>query len=479
MDIIKNKGRSCGGSMEILNSVISNVYLRNAAIAVIAGIVAIKLNDYVFRKIDNGSNKIHLKFFRRLFKGLIMITAVIFALTGFKGFDKLYGLAFGSSVVITAVLGIIGKDIFQDVLAGIMISIYRPFNIGDRVLLTDVEKPCVVDDMTGRHVVLKTMDNICYIIPNSVINDRIILNTSYHHGNLRGTFLKFQISYSSDIRLAIHLIREAVKNCPHTLPNNIKNKDLDGYGDVYLMGFTGSAYELETTIWTANDTDNFLACSEVRIAVVEEFHKNNIEIPYDYINVIRKESEKVSDTPVEVSENIGKRNVKIRTDRIEISDLESGLQECFEKSERYSEYYDLEKNDALSLRLITEEMIAFSSRLFPDNVYEFWISGNAERVKVHILIKNVSVTNLAADELAALSTTDNLNMDAVDRIKYRVYSCIKNIGKNDESRMLWNSEDEKIQGDELERIILVKITDSITIGTRNNNVHIVAYKNLK
>ncbi len=464
--------------MGVLELFWGNTILKNVLIAVIAGIFLIRINNYIFKKIDNGKNRIHLKFFRRLFKGIIVITAFIFAVTGFKGFDKLYGLAFGSSVVITAVLGLIGKDIVQDVLAGMMISIYRPFNIGDRVLLSDIDKPCVVDDMTGRHVVLKTMDNICYIIPNSEINKRIILNTSYNHGDLRGTFLKFEISYSSDIRLAIHLIREAVKNCPHTLPNNSKNADLDGYGDVYFMGFTDNAFELETTIWTKTDTDNFLACSEVRIAVVEKFRQNNIEIPYNYLNIIQRDLKHEIISPSENSENIGKRNVKIRTDIVEITDEERGLIDCFEKAELFSAYYDLSINNAMKLRLIIEELISFSRRLFPDYSYDFWISGNAERVKVHILVKNISVSNFVADELAALSSNDDLEMDAVDKIRYSVYSCFKNLGKNSNKKWLWNSEDDSDKENGLERIILMNITDNISIGTRNNTVHITAYKYL-
>ena len=466
--------------MGVIEVLLGNSLLKNVLIAVIAGVLTCRISDYVFGKIDNGRNRIHLKFFRRLFKGLIIITAIIYAVTGFKGFDKLYGLAFGSSVVITAVLGIIGKDIVQDVLAGMMISIYRPFNIGDRVLLSDIDKPCVVDDMTGRHVVLKTMDNICYIIPNSEINKRIILNTSYNHGDLRGTFLKFEISYSSDIRLAIHLVREAVKNCPHTLPNNSKNADLDGYGDVYFMGFNGSSFELETTIWTKTDTDNFLACSEVRIAVVEKFKQNNIEIPYDYLNIVHRDANKEMITAPEIpdSNNIGKRNVKIRTDIVEITDEEKGLRDCFEKSELFSEYYDLTTNDAMKLRLIIEELITFSRRLFPDYTYDFWISGNAERVKAHILVKNISVSNFVADELATLSSNDQVEMNAVDKIRYSVYSCFKNLGKNSNKKWLWNSEDNADKENGLDRIILMNITDNISIGTRNNTVHIAAYKYL-
>ena len=463
--------------MDIIKSILENTVLINIIFAIIWGFMSIKLNNYIFKKMDKGRNMIHLKFFSRFVKGIIIIIAIFAGINGFHELDKLYGLAFGSSVVITAVLGIIGKDTLEDVLAGIMISIYRPFNIGDRVLLSDIDKPCVVDDMTGRHVVLKTMDNICYIIPNSEINNRIVLNTSYRHGNLRGTFLKFQISYSSDIRLAIHLIREAVRECPHTVPNNEKNMDLDGYGDVYFMGFNKSAYELETTIWTENETDNFLACSEVRIAVVEQFRDNGIEIPYDYINVISKDEKTVTLQTVEPADNVGKRNVKIRTDRVEITDFEKGLLESFEKSEKYSEYFDLDKKDSLSVRLITEELLSFSRKIFPDLNYDFWLSGTAERVKVHVLVKNVSVSNSAADELLALSTSDSINMNAMDKIKYSVYSCIRNIGKNSSNDRLWNSDDAKATDKDLEREILLKLADSINIGTRDNNVHIVAYKN--
>ncbi len=464
--------------MEILNKIPSNTVIANLIIAFILGFAAIKLNDYIFRRIDRNSKRIHIKFFFRFTKGVIIIFALIFAINGFNGLDKLYAFAFGSSVVFTAVLGIIGKDALEDVLAGIMISIYRPFNTGDRVLITDIDKPCVVDDMTARHVVLRTMDNICYIIPNSEINDKIILNTSYHHGNLRGTFLKFEISYSSDIRLAIHLIREAVKNCPLTLPNNEKNADLDGYGDVYLMAITGNSYQLETTIWTENDTDNFLACSEVRIAVIEKFNENGIEIPYQYLNLIQKNAIEEIPSQNEIPDDIGKRNVKIRTDRIELRNYEADIEECFTKADLYSSYYTLSKADALKLRLITEELIMFSSKLFPDSVSEFWISGNSERLKVHVLVKNINVSNSAADKLLALSTSDRLNMDMVDRIKYRIYSSLKNIGSNTEQKLLWSSDNEDISPENLERIILMKTADSINIGTRYNNVHIVAYKKL-
>ena len=462
--------------MSFLKGFFSNTIAINTIVAILLGILCIKLNSVAFEKLDNGRNQIHVMFFRRIIKGVIIILAIIFAFTGFKGLDNVYGLLFRSSILLTAVVGIIGKDILQDVFAGLMISIYRPFNIGDRVILKELDKPCVVDDMTMRHVVLKTMDNICYIIPNSSINTKIILNTSYRHGNLRGTYLQFDIAFSADIRMAIHLIREAVKNCPYTVPNNFKNKDLDGYGDVYLMAIKDSSFQLETTIWTENETDNFLAASEVRLAVIELFRANGIEIPYPYLNLIKQNEQK---DIIKNSENVGRRNVMIKSDLIKINDYAADMEKCFEKVKQYSVYYMIDNNGLLKLQLITEELLNFAKKLFASAPCEYWLSGNAENVKIHVSIQIESISNIVADELMELSTNNDVTMDMFNHIKYSVYSGLKELGKNKKGKTLWNSKEEKANIDELEKMILINMTDKIYIIAKNDNIHIVARKNMK
>ena len=40
---------------------------------------------------------------------------------------------------------------------------------------------------------------------------------------------------------------------------------------------------LKTTVWTKTLDDNFQACSDIRIKLIEEFQKNNIVIPYQTV----------------------------------------------------------------------------------------------------------------------------------------------------------------------------------------------------
>ncbi len=54
---------------------------------------------------------------------------------------------------------------------------------------------------------------------------------------------------------------------------------------VTASGYTQNGIVLKTTIWTENLNDSFQACSDIRIALVAEFRKNGIEIPYQTVTV--------------------------------------------------------------------------------------------------------------------------------------------------------------------------------------------------
>ena len=54
---------------------------------------------------------------------------------------------------------------------------------------------------------------------------------------------------------------------------------------VTASGYTQNGVILKTTVWTENLNDSFRACSDIRIALLKEFKKNNIEIPYQTVTI--------------------------------------------------------------------------------------------------------------------------------------------------------------------------------------------------
>ena len=75
------------------------------------------------------------------------------------------GSLFGALGVGGIAIGFAFKDIFQNLLAGLLILITRPFHIGDQIKSQDHEG--TVEDIEIRATTIRTYDNRLVVIPNS------------------------------------------------------------------------------------------------------------------------------------------------------------------------------------------------------------------------------------------------------------------------------------------------------------------------
>ena len=433
--------------------------------AVILFIALIRLVSVLFHRLQRKQKKLHLRFFENVIRVVIILVFVLFLISGIDGISRVYHLVFGSTVVLTGVLGLAAQHVLRDIFAGVTLSISRPFEIGDRILLSDIEKPCVVEDMTMRHVVLKTMDNIRYIIPNSQINDKIITNTSYHQ-QMRGTFIKVPIAYTADVRNAIAIMREVIERCPYTFPNNPGNEDLGGYGEIYLMSYDESALNLETTIWTEPTMDNFLACSEIRMGILEAFREHDIEIPYDYMNVIMKKEE----TPdvVEYTQPV-MRDITVKSDEVLVEDYQAQLPECMDKVQQYCDYHGIDDGTGMKIELLAEELVAFSSSLLKHTKSLFWIEGNRQEIRLSVRSlrefskkRQLRLIRHAGEQPVVQQFLTNL--------KISLSANIEPTG--------WLFESQSFNGDDLEKQLLSAYSDDIRIGIIDKHLVILVTKRL-
>ena len=126
-----------------------------------------------------------------------------------------------------------------------------------------------------RHTVIDQFNGESCIVPNSIMDSSVIINTNYT-ANV-GNFVEIEITYDADIEKAIGIMRRVCAE--HELTLNTEQNA------VTASGYTRNGVILKTTIWTENLNDSFKACSDIRIALIEEFQKNGIEIPYQTVTV--------------------------------------------------------------------------------------------------------------------------------------------------------------------------------------------------
>ncbi len=266
-----------------------NELLINAALFL--GTIAIiwffeRANRILFRELRKRQPSLQLLFFEHVISVFIVITGIIVALSVFGGVDNVWKSLLGGTAIISAVVAFVAQDVIKDILAGMMITLYKPFEVGNRIQLED-GMTGIVRDITMRHVVLLGVDYQRIIIPNSKLNAMTVRNYSYH-SEYRSAQFQFYVAYGTEIGEAMRVIREAVISSPYSIPT-IETESGPDYGPVYFMAYEESSLRLVTTVFYNDTVRSEQLISDINVRVNRALADAGIEVPYQYVNVIQKQ----------------------------------------------------------------------------------------------------------------------------------------------------------------------------------------------
>ncbi len=259
------------------------IFLVIVGLVILAVAILSKINDAIFAKLErrNGKTLVY-EFTRRLIDILIVIVVVIIPLAG-KNFRQ---SILGSTAVLAAILGFAGKDVIKDMLSGLLISIYKPFDLGDRIEMEDGTIG-VVESITLRHIVIIRIDTQRVIVPNSKANSMSVINYSYGD-TPKSVILEFPVAYTSDIEKAKKVISDAVSSSPLTRGKSIAKDGTHIYAPVYFLRLTDNAIIMSVTVYCDSATNSIVLRDDIHTRVFNALRENNIEIPYNYVNLIQK-----------------------------------------------------------------------------------------------------------------------------------------------------------------------------------------------
>lgn len=145
---------------------------------------------------------------RRLGSALILflgfMLAMVVALPGFTPTKLIGALGIGSVAI-----GFAFKDIFQNLLSGILLLLSEPFRIGDQIVVNNYEG--TVENIQIRATNIRTYDGRRVVIPNSEIyTSAVTVNTAYPMRRLEFTV---GIGYDDDIAVAKKVINHCLTVC--------------------------------------------------------------------------------------------------------------------------------------------------------------------------------------------------------------------------------------------------------------------------
>jgi small conductance mechanosensitive channel len=211
---------------------------------------------------------------------------------------RVYGTAlFAGAGVLAAIVGFASQSAFSNIISGIFIVIFKPFSVGDRVRIGQLYTGDV-EDITLRHTVIKDFENRRIVMPNSVVNNETIINSTLTDEKVC-MFIELSISYSSNIDKAMSIMVDEVLKHPHWIDNRTAEEKQDNVPPVEmrLIGFADYSQQLRAYAWTKNPTKGFELKCDVLKSIKERFDREGIElaIPYRKVSVVEAPRNKETD----------------------------------------------------------------------------------------------------------------------------------------------------------------------------------------
>ncbi len=207
------------------------------------------------------------------------------------GMQQLSKTVLAGAGILAAAVGFGSQQAISNIVSGIFMVLFKPFRVGDYIDLGGDNKGTVTD-ISLRHTTIKNAENRMIIVPNNVLNNQAIVNSSIVSA-ATCAFVNVGIGYGSDINRAMAIMQEEVLKHPLLIDQRTKTEKNNGAPQVVVrvIEWANSSVNLRAWAWAANTGDAFVMKCDLLKTIKERFDREGIEIPFPYTNVIIKQEQ--------------------------------------------------------------------------------------------------------------------------------------------------------------------------------------------
>lgn len=233
-------------------------------------------------------NATNYSFLKNAISFVIYLVAVILIFYTIPSLREIGITLLASAGVFAAIMGLASQQAFSNIVSGIFIVIFKPFRVGD--ILTVQSNSGYVEDITLRHTVIKNFESRRVIIPNSIISNETLLNSTITDSRVCNHF-ECGISYDSDVDKAIQIIREEAQKHPDFIDNRTEEQIEQKKNPIIVrvLNWGESSINLRAYIWTNESQKGFFLKCDLYYSVKKRFDEVGIEIPFPYRTIVMKE----------------------------------------------------------------------------------------------------------------------------------------------------------------------------------------------
>lgn len=222
--------------------------------------------DFVFKKIIKKHDNITNRILRKIARTSIIVVTLVAVLDRFNILGDMTKTFLTNSALLVAVLGFLLQNTLKNILAGALLLSSETFKINQRIRLPEKDISGVIEKINMRHTIIHLTTNERAIVPNSLLNDAIIVNNDLTDSTTIYPLI-ITIGLNKDLIKAKSIIRSIVEE-----NENVLNKD----SDTIITTVTKDTVELKTLIKTKDLDTSFDTLSDLRESVICKLNQEKI-----------------------------------------------------------------------------------------------------------------------------------------------------------------------------------------------------------
>ncbi|TVP61028.1 MAG: mechanosensitive ion channel protein MscS [Gemmatimonadales bacterium] len=229
--------------------------------------VAYYAGRWIFPVRKGEAGPFHRNLLRQCLRAVIGLTGILLALELMDA-TALVGAVLGAAGVFGIAVGFAFRDIVENYLSGVLLSLRQPFSPNDHVELGGHEGRIV--RLTGRETILMTLDGNHVRVPNTMVFKSVM--TNFTRNPRRRFVVDVGIAPEEPVQAALDAGRDAIIRLPGVLESPAVSARIREFGD--------STVEVRFSGWVDQTVADFVKVrSQALKAVKERFEADGIQTP--------------------------------------------------------------------------------------------------------------------------------------------------------------------------------------------------------
>lgn len=222
------------------------------------------------------------KFLEKLITITIYLAGLSYAISLIPFLKPVAQSILAGAGIFAIAVGFAAQQALGNIISGVFIVVSKPYKINDRITLDEAAGlRGIVEDISLRHTVIRNFENQRIIIPNSIISNQVVVNSSFEDPKVC-RFVDIGVSYSSDIDVAKEIMAEEVESHPLNIDVRTPKDIEDGIPrvTVRVVAMLDSSITLRAFAWADDAANGFVLTCDVLESIKKRFDREGIVIPF-------------------------------------------------------------------------------------------------------------------------------------------------------------------------------------------------------